>query len=155
KHATSNASIGHKQDPFVFVRASGNNRALEPAFRVTSELAGVNVFGQLQSRGDVAYFFGDTELDSFKLGAAVEHTFKTQDGEPKDAVGPFNRYVVYGSAGLGMINLDAAFGGNTKEEKDNSAMGVKATAGVTEQVELSATFTKVDENFDVQVPNTS
>lgn len=142
KHENARQSIGNKQDPLAFVRASGNNTAKDPAIRVTGSLAGFDLFGQIPASGGSIYLFGDTTVEQFSIGAGLQHTFATEEDDA------FSRYTIYGNTAFDIVEVDAAFAGNSGADKDNTAVGVKIAADVTEQVSVSAAYKNIAENFD-------
>lgn len=128
-----NGNIGHLGDALGFLRVSGQNGGDAPKLRVTTNLGGVDVATQFE--GNSIYATGSMGLDEFTLGATVKHTKGDND------------FAVFGGADLGIVGVDAAYAVNS-EDSDNTAMGVKASADVTEQLSLSALYQDVAAKYD-------
>src|SRR5690606_8960507 len=99
----------------------------EPKFRLTTNLGGVDAAVQVEHKGAI-YLNGKMGFDQFTLGATV---YRKLDADP-DA--EYNSFAVYGGASLDVVNVDAAFYSNGEQKKDNTAIGVKASSDITEQL---------------------
>src|SRR5690606_15829524 len=80
------------------------------------------------------YLNGKMGFDQFTLGATVAHLTKSPENYN------YNNFAVYGGADLGIVNVNAAFASTGKADKDNTAMGIKASSDITEQLSVEATY---------------
>src|SRR5690606_26832270 len=126
--ATS-GSIGHLGDALAFVRLNGGYTTATK-LRLTTNLGGVDAAVQVEN--DVVYLNGQMGFDQFTLGATVAH----RTASPEN----YNDFAVYGGADLGIVNVNAAFASTGEADKDNTAMGIKASSDITEQLSVEATY---------------
>lgn len=126
--ATS-GSIGHLGDALAFVRLNGGYTTATK-LRLTTNLGGVDAAVQVEN--NVVYLNGQMGFDQFTLGATVAHRTASSEN--------YNDFAVYGGADLGIVNVNAAFASTGKADKDNTAMGIKASSDITEQLSVEATY---------------
>lgn len=135
------AGIGDKSDELDLVVVSGKNTSEVPKIRVTTELGGFDLLTQVESKN--LFVNGAADLSGFTLGATLDHKFADVDKAE-------NRFAVYGSSEFSGVKVDGAFATRTGDDvdtEDNSAFGVKASADVTEQINVSGSYRSVGENF--------
>ncbi|REJ31825.1 MAG: hypothetical protein DIU83_10885, partial [Bacillota bacterium] len=131
--ATS-GSIGNLGDALGFLTVGGAY-AQAPKFRLTTNLGGVDAALQVNHNSDF-YANGKMGFDQFTLGATV---YRKLDAE-------YNRFAVYGGASLDVVNVDAAFYSNGEQKKDNTAIGVKASSAITEQLNVYGQYVSAAAN---------
>lgn len=130
--ATDRTGIGHRGDKLELLRVLGTNTSGQPKFRLTTNVGGFDMLGQVEA-GKVL-FNGETAFDNFSLGATLSHKFATTTAKSE------NEFGVYGGTELGLVNLDAAFATKSSEDLDSNknygVFGVKASSDITEQLKV-------------------
>src|SRR5690606_14151226 len=138
--ATS-GSIGNLGDALGFLTVGGAY-AQNPKFRLTTNLGGVDAAFQVNHNSEF-YANGKMGFDQFALGATVHRKRESEEGKP---VTEYNSFAVYGGASLDVVNVDAAFYSNGKHTEDNTAIGVKASSDITEQLNVYGQYVRAAAN---------
>src|SRR5690606_21676479 len=136
--ATS-GSIGNLGDALGFLTVGGAY-AQAPKFRLTTNLGGVDAALQVNHNSDF-YANGKMGFDQFTLGATVYRNLN--DANPG---AEYNSFAVYGGASLDVVNVDAAVYSNGKHTEDNTAIGVKASSDITEQLNVYGQYVSAAAN---------
>lgn len=139
--------IGDAGDALDFIIVSGENEDPRGKMRVTTDALGFDLLTQLE--GTNLFVNAETELEGITLGATLDHLFAFA---PNGVTvwESANRFSVYGGADFDGIKVDGAFAmlsGEDMPEDDTSAFGVKASADVTDQINVNGSFRSVGENF--------
>src|SRR5690606_35329524 len=132
-------NIGTLGDALDFLPVDGKNAAAQPKFRLTTNLGGVDAAVQVEHTGAI-YLNGEMGFDQFTLGATVAHRTASSKN--------YNDFAVYGGADLGIVNVNAAFASTGEADKDNTAMGIKASSDITEQLSVEATYVTSGKEWD-------